>query len=255
MQNKTFSFTAILLVASISSPAFAQFTASLGVQSAELDVNTHTELNNVTADGVDALDGNATTTDIDIGGELALGYQFNFAHGRNIAFEAFGQLLASDTKVTPITGASFAALENEATASFDWIAGLRVRPGYDVTPTIRVFLDGGIAWGGFEVEYEDGFITANEFTPFGDDSDTLFGWRYGAGMEYKFTKQFLIGVDYIITEFNELDADELADAKGGLHITSPVYTTYTPTLHTLGLNFKYLFGHKEHREHYHMSDK
>lgn len=285
MQQKLLAAATTLAITSIATPVFAQFTLSAGVQGTRMDVESESQRMLVIPNNKQSTIGPDTTTlllddsenneSTNVGGELAAGYQFNFANNLNIALEIFGQL--SNTQVdTPVFANGSALLitkigipAQDATASFNWIAGLRARPGYYMTPKTRLFLDGGIVWGGFELEQAAdvvNFFNVNLPADFDrTETETLVGWRYGAGIEYKLTPSFVIGVDYIITEFEEFTSDTVEDfatfinsqlSQGGGSLTAN--SEYQSTLHTAGLNFKYLFGAskvKPPQRYYEMRDK
>ncbi len=259
MQKTLLSTTALLITAGIAVPAFAQWTISAGVQSTQLEVESRFQ------SSLDSINGNQDYSRNDqatgIGGELAVGYQYNFDTTYNVALEAFGQL--SDAQVrtqgmdVDTTNGDFQLLDPQA--SITWIAGLRLRPGFFVTPSTRVFLDGGVVVGGLEVEQNDDLVAtiASETGQTLDEEDvtTLWGWRYGAGAEHKFTENFLVGLDYTITEFDDYKSEFAQDASSTSAVPGTQSVHYTPTLHTLGLNFKYLFGASRHVQHHHYEMK
>lgn len=281
MHKRLLSTSALLLAAGFAVPAFAQVTVSLGVQSSQLFVESETTF--LASDPkvvdpsirplnlADADDNQAT----DVGGELALGYQFNVNSIFNIALEGFGQLAATtvDTPIFP-DGADVLLSEIEtglttplqsAKATFNWLAGLRVRPGLYITPKTRVFVDGGVVWGGFELEQSrDTVDFLNAVSSFDFDhkeSKTLIGWRYGVGAEYDITDNFVVGVDYTVTGFDEFNSEFVEEfgeyaTTTGLFGTVTSSASYVPTFHTLGLNFKYQFGAKrEHKQPHTYIDK
>ena len=254
-----------LLVATLAIPALARFTVSLGAQSTQMDIESEADRylsfpvedkGTVTLDLKDA----ENNQDTDWGGELAVGYQYDFNPTLNIALEAFGQLVT--TKVdAPVYSShtDFLLAEGhvpvyDATASFNWIAGLRLRPGYYVTPSTRLFIDGGIVWGDFELKQDDVVMDFWNSLPYADfdetERETLVGWRYGAGVEHEVTDDFAIGIDFIITEFETFESDSVEDVSklfsslAGPNVTTAAQSTYTPTLTMIGLNFKYLLGGK-----------
>lgn len=280
MHKRLLSTSALLLAAGFAVPAFAQVTVSLGVQSSQLFVESETAFSATDPALLDPLpplninevgDDQAT----DVGGELALGYQFNVNSIFNIALEGFGQLAAAKVNTTVLPAASDVLLSQleegiatpimSATASFNWLAGLRVRPGLYITPKTRVFVDGGVVWGGFELEQSSDtvdFLNAvSDFDFDRKESKTLIGWRYGVGAEYDITDNFVVGVDYTVTGFDEFNS-EFAEEFGDYATTTGLFgnvassASYVPTFHTLGLNFKYQFGAKrEHKQPHTYIDK
>ena len=268
MQKQLLSMSVLLIAAGLAVPAFAEFTLSVGVQSSELDVESRNKVMGPPNSGID-IDRTESNNDTSLGGEVALGYQYDFATDYDLAIELFGQFSGADTAV-PIEADSLAPMfqqfglpDEDAHASFDWMAGIRLRPGYNVTPSTRFFIDGGVLLGSFEMEYSDAMIeqVSNLLTTnfASSETETLFGWRYGVGVEYKVTHNFMLGVDYAITEFNEFTSDFVEDAAAAAlpqhqtHVDAE--SKYTPTFYTWGLNFKYAFGAKQPKRHAEMKDK
>ena len=164
MYKKLLSTSTLLIAASAATSSFAQVTLSLGVQSSELDIETQNEMF-IPVDGIN-INRTESNNNTGLGGELALGYQYDFNPTFDIAVELFGQLSGAETK-TPLTadsgGTFFSAAHvpfKDSVASFDWIAGLRLRPGYNLTHSTRLFVDGGIVLGGFEVTHNDQTVDA-----------------------------------------------------------------------------------------------
>lgn len=254
MHNKL-STSLLLVAANVAVPAFAQFTMSMGVQSNQMEVESHTHL--YIAPMPLNLDDHENNQQTNVGGELAAGYQFDYDPTYNVAIEIFGQLSNARVKVPvspngadELTIGSNAPVE-DATMSVEWIAGVRMRPGYYVTPAVRLFLDGGVVWSNFELKQTDAlqdYINGVPLLTHFDQSqtETLFGWRYGAGVEYNINEMMVLGLDYIITEFEHFDSDFVKDAvhQGSEigQISASGFAKYTPTIHSLGLNFKVLFG-------------
>lgn len=243
--------TCVLIGSSILAiPALADFTISAGIQSTTMDV--HSNMNVTEPPGMGdpdsfPINGFEDDFDTDVSGELAVGYQYDFDDTYNIALELYGQLLAPQV-VVPFYAGDNNDFSNDAVhTSFDWITGLRLRPGYYVTPSTRFFIDGGVALGNFKAEYPNELTFSDDrgitvFPTHSSETSTLWGWRYGVGIEHEIDENFLIGVDYTITQFNEMNAtvvsDTLLDPSLGFEQASMMYT---PKLSTLGLNFKYLF--------------
>jgi opacity protein-like surface antigen len=260
MKKALLSTTALLVAAGIATPSIAQWTISAGIQSAQLEVESDSEAyvtpSTPNPFATSSFDFSRNDQDTSIGGELAVGYQYNINNVYNVALEGFGQLSAAEVDVDAVS-------PYDANASVTWVAGLRLRPGYYVTPSTRLFIDGGVVLGGFELEQAENTIQGAERalkTSALDKTevDTLCGWRYGVGIEHKMTENFVMGVDYTVTEFETYTSDFLEDAVEIAHAqgkTGDAKAEYSPTLSTLGLNFKYLFGAKKQPRRYQMMDK
>ncbi len=162
-----------------------------------------------------AVAGDLTNRSNEFRNEMAVGYQYGFNDEYNVAFEVFGQKNPTETRVsnysydleesTPIDTNEIWGL-SDGRADLDWATGIRLRPGYNVTKNTRLFLDGGVVWGDFSMELTDssGAVGAAQF---GNDAaiqtDTLRGWRYGAGLEHHLESisHLSLVFDYSMTEF------------------------------------------------------
>ena len=252
-KNILLSSTALLVAAGFATPTFAQFTISAGVQSTNMNVESEMNVSFISGTIITETSASSNNQETAVSGELAGGYQFNFNPTYNVALEVFAQQLNNSVNVPIFVDESDRISGNTAKTSFDWIAGLRLRPGYNITPSTRVFVDGGVVWGGMEIDYDDdnGLGLGGQ-----EDAETLSGWRYGAGFEHAFLYNFMIGVDYTVTQFSEMHAEKAEQAfheqKNGSGSTS---FEDSATLKTLGLNFKYLFGAQKPARHYEMRDK
>ena len=87
MQKQLLSISALLITAGLTVPAFAEVTISVGVQSSELDV----ESRNIVINHDVVIDRTESNNDTSVGGEVALGYQYDFATDYDLAIELFGQ--------------------------------------------------------------------------------------------------------------------------------------------------------------------
>jgi outer membrane immunogenic protein len=81
----------------------------------------------------------------------------------------------------------------------DWLGSTRARVGFVATPDNRlmVYGTGGFAYGGASAHLNvfdqvDGF-----FWQSGSRSTTRTGWTLGAGVEYAFTNNWIIGAEYL----------------------------------------------------------
>jgi opacity protein-like surface antigen len=222
---------------------FADFSLSAGVQSSTIDVRTNMHV--VENDGFNIV-GYEDDFDTDISGELALGYQYDFDETYNLALELYGQLVSSQAISPFYAGDNNDYSNDEISTSFDWIAGLRLRPGYYITSNTRFFIDGGVALTRFKAEYPSSLTSSDHrdvtiYPTASSESSTLWGWRYGLGIEHEIDDNFIIGVDYAITQFDEMNASVVGNTLETDPNIATASMAYTPKLSTLGLNFKYMF--------------
>ncbi len=233
MRLSTLKCAAFFSMSTLITPVFAELTASLGIQSAELQVTSKTNWPNFSPDF--SFEEAQSDESFGVSGEAAIGYRYRINDHYDFDTELFGQVNDAQTHVPVIAGDNNLTFAN-ATATFDWIWGLRVRPGYQITEDTRFFIDGGLVWGMFDVDYHK--HDPNIIIVDSDDAHkAIYGWRYGVGVEHAFNDFFAVSVDYALTEFDEVNTyleNESEESNGK--------TTYTPTFYTIGLNFKVFFG-------------
>ncbi len=191
------------------------------------------------------LAGDLTHNSNEFRNEFAVGYQFGFNDSYNLGLELFSQKNPGELRVnnyalnseeaTPADIQEIWGL-NDGRADLDWAGGVRLRPGYNVTGTTRLFLDGGIVWGDFSMELTD--ATGATALPFGDENmptDTLRGLRYGAGIEHhvRSNSNLSLVLDYSMTEFESMNANNLTP-QNNLDETNP----YAPAYQQIMLSVK-----------------
>lgn len=280
MKKILLSAAALLVAMGFTTSTLANFSLSVGIESVQMDIESHADRSIAVSgndNGLFLFNDSEDNQSTGVGGEVALGYEYDITSEVNIGLEIFGQIDNTDVATpvyanyTDVFTTDIDAPVYDAIASFEWFAGARLRPGYYVTPTTRFFIDGGVVWGGFKLEQST--IVADYWNAvLGTDFDrsekeTLVGWRYGAGVEHEITDNFAIGLDFIVTEFEKFESDTIEDVAAlftnpgnGDTTTIHAESSYRPTLTTIGLNFKYIFGAKEiarqaPRQYYPMTDK
>lgn len=182
-----------------------------------------------------------TFGDSGYGGEAMLGYFMRFGEededeydwqvALEIAFDAAGNSMEY-TYAGPLF---VPQLDSETHLEYSY--GVRLLPGYFVSPRTLLFVDLGLTWGHFETTFLETF--GPDFGTYNESTDNLFGFRYGLGMEHFFTDEFSLGLEYAITSYENY------------HVTStgfeenvgivPVDNKYQPTVSTGSLEFKYYF--------------
>jgi outer membrane immunogenic protein len=80
-----------------------------------------------------------------------------------------------------------------------WLASVRGRVGYLVTPAVLVYASGGVAFGGFKYSASatgpGGYNTTVSFT------NTQTGFAVGGGAEWMITKNWLVRAEYLFYSF------------------------------------------------------
>jgi outer membrane immunogenic protein len=88
----------------------------------------------------------------------------------------------------------------------NWVGTVRPRVGFAANNWL-IYGTGGVAFGGFKHAYSE--TRPGVVARAAADSDTKAGWTAGAGVEYAFTQQWSLGVEYLYMDFG---TDTLAQA-------------------------------------------
>jgi outer membrane immunogenic protein len=88
----------------------------------------------------------------------------------------------------------FAAFSTEQ----NWVGTARGRVGFAVNNWL-IYGTGGVAFGGFKHAYTE--TRPGVATRTAADSDSKAGWTAGGGVEYAFTNQWSLGVEYLYMDF------------------------------------------------------
>ncbi|SFP55631.1 outer membrane immunogenic protein [Mesorhizobium sp. NFR06] len=105
----------------------------------------------------------------------------------------------------------------------DWFGTLRARIGFTPVDRFMVYGTGGLAYGHFETEINNGAISG---------SKTKAGWTVGAGAEYAINTNWTIKSEYLYTDLGKADVIDLGP---------PNTLTDKIAFHTVrvGLNYKF----------------
>jgi outer membrane immunogenic protein len=143
------------------------------------------------------------------GGQIGYNYQFSPAflvgieadiqglgvHGHG-HFVGFGQDTFPDDQVTSIVSSE---------KSVNWLGTVRGRLGWLATPTLLIYGDGGLAYGGVKASTAITSIWTNPVETFGEQwvpgfgsiSKTQVGWTAGGGVEWMFMPNWSLKAEYL----------------------------------------------------------
>lgn len=92
----------------------------------------------------------------------------------------------------------------------EFTVAARAKLGYAVSPDFMAYATGGVVFG----EIDHSFNTGNGVNTFAlNDDDDNVGYQVGAGMEYRFTDNISLSVEYLYTDFG--DDDTTVRVAGG----------------------------------------
>lgn len=141
-------------------------------------------------------------------GGVHLGYNWQFAPSWVVGIEGDWQFTGIDaSEQDPIRNAAGAIFNaNQFTTlsrDVDWLASARARLGF-AWDRVLVYATGGIAWGKFDYfGYTESVPPAAVWTTSIDSVKT--GCVLGGGLEWAFTKNWLLRVEYLFYRFPGVD--------------------------------------------------
>jgi outer membrane immunogenic protein len=101
----------------------------------------------------------------------------------------------------------------------DWLATIRGRAGFTVTPNFLLYATGGLAFGHVQTAGAVAFtVTADTYA--GASDDTRFGWTVGAGGEWMITPKWSIKAEYLYVDLGK-QGDNLACTAPGICTAPP----------------------------------
>lgn len=169
------------------------------------------------------------------GGQVGFNYQMgSLVMGLEADFDA---TTASDTQniVLPTLVGPVAAT---AQTKLDWLATVRARFGYTISPRLLAYLTGGLAIGGGSTSASAVFLPAPIFNWAGTTSSTSVGWTIGAGAEYALTSNFSVKAEYL---YYDLGKSQLTLASVFPVVSAATYDVKRDG-HVFRVGLNYRFG-------------
>jgi len=170
----------------------------------------------------------ATPSGIVVGGQLGCDYQFPFGWVIGVEGAVSGSTMKGNrTLPLPLGNPG----ENELVAATnDFIPSVTGRVGYGID-RVLLYGKGGVAWAGDKYRVTGNF----QGTPFGFEGlDNRIGWTAGAGIEWAFSRQWSVSVEYDYYNFGHkyvLMSDSINVLSGYVGATQSVQIVKA------GLNF------------------
>ncbi len=145
------------------------------------------------------------------GGQVGYNYQFNNSFVAGIEADIQGVAGSNNrdsvftTVPIPIVPGNFADTTLSVDKRLDYLGTVRGRLGFLITPTLMIFGDGGLAYGGvnadtFITQALVGPATATVNAPYfsnGSINNTRAGWTAGGGLEWLFLPNWSLKVEYL----------------------------------------------------------
>ncbi len=155
------------------------------------------------------------------GGQVGCDYQFDpFVVG----IQGMGDWTSMSGTGDPYT------LGKTLKASVPWLATLTARAGYAVQPNVLVYVKGGAAWARTDFDFKNGGVTN------GNANVTRTGWTVGGGLEWMFTSNWSVFVEYNHLDFG--DRLEQFSNIGGIVALNMNYKQ-TVDMGQIGVNYRF----------------
>jgi len=206
------------------------------------------------------------------GGQIGYNYQFynNFVAGIEADIQGVAGAHATSNRFGSVDALSsvgfpgnFATVDTTVHQALDYLGTVRGRLGWAITPTLLIYGDGGLAYGG--VSSETGIFGQNigvnlglccgnpSFFSNGGISTTRVGWTAGGGVEWMFLPNWSAKVEYLYYNLGSASysagfATALA-AGGVIPVGTPIYglasqssTHFNGNIVRAGINYHFNWG-------------
>jgi outer membrane immunogenic protein len=145
--------------------------------------------------------GRNTGSSGEVGGQVGYNRQFNKLV---VGIETDAQW--TDVKSTASvllanTGTGFVPYNGTASSKLEWFGTTRGRLGFLASPNLLLYGTGGVAYGSVAHSWTANFPATGQLVS-GFNTDTRVGWAAGAGVEWKTTRNWIIGVEYMHIELD-----------------------------------------------------
>jgi outer membrane immunogenic protein len=209
------------------------------------------------------------------GGQVGYNYQLPnswfangwFANNLVVGIEADFQGIAGNNPSRSFSGSGvpvgFPAERIDSTVistkKLDYLGTVRGRVGFLLMPTLLVYGDGGLAYGGVETRtsiFQANLPFAPQFASFGSLSNTRVGWTAGGGVEWMFLPNWSAKVEYLYYDlgrltdglsplaFSHIDRSLTALSGGPLQFSSAPFssTRFNGNVVRAGINYHFNWG-------------
>lgn len=142
-----------------------------------------------------------TNTSAEVGGQLGYNWQMkSFVLGVETDFQ-WTDVKSSSAVSLANTGTGFVPFTGTASSKLEWFGTTRGRLGFLATPNLLLYGSGGVAYGSVANSWTAAFAATNQ-NVVGSGSDTRVGWVAGAGAEWKWTRNWIVGLEYLHMELD-----------------------------------------------------
>jgi len=143
------------------------------------------------------------------------------------------------TAVAPGTGVA-AAL----TDKLEWFGTFRGRGGVLVTPSVLLYVTGGLAYGSVQTDVGLSGFTANgtPVTIVGSRSSDKLGWTVGGGIEAMFAGNWSAKLEYLYMDLGSISNSVVLPTAAGFPLGANVTSRVTDSIIRAGINYHFSAG-------------
>jgi outer membrane immunogenic protein len=191
---------------------------------------------------------------------------FDYGRGTGVSGEFGGQLgynwqigtvvygIETDLQWTDVKSSASVALANTTTgfvpfagtesARLDWFGTTRGRVGFLVQPNVLLYGTGGVAYGSVSNSWNATFAPPANQVVNGSSRDTRIGWVAGAGVDWKVTRNWIVGLEYLHTELESNSFGATGFGSAGCSATNCNFNINAGSFKTdtVRARFSYQFG-------------
>jgi outer membrane immunogenic protein len=155
--------------------------------------------------------GRGTGTSGEVGGQIG----YNWQRGAAVfGFESdiqWTDVKSNASVAFPNTGTGFVPYTGTQSSKLEWFGTTRGRLGFLAAPNVLLYGTAGVAYGEVQRSWT-GTFAATAQNIVGSNTDTRVGWVAGAGVEWKWQRNWIFGVEYL---HMELDSNSFGATGAG----------------------------------------
>ena len=163
---------------------------------------------------------------------------------------------ASNATVALADGSGTVSSNLSATKAIDYLGTVRGRLGWLATPGLLVYGTGGLAYGGVRTStnatsnlvtgFNCALVVCNNLSTGSSLSQTSAGWTAGGGLEWMWTRQWSVKVEYLYYDLGRAtSSSQVADPLNGFAVPNyfvnnvQTSTRFNGNIARVGLNYQF----------------
>jgi outer membrane immunogenic protein len=182
------------------------------------------------------------------GGQLGYNWQTaNWVFGIETDAQWTGQK-GSTTVLCPVAGCFAPGVAAGTAASLsdelEWFGTFRGRGGMLVTPSVLLYVTGGLAYGSLQTEVALTRFTATGIpvTAVGSRSSDKFGWTIGGGIESMFAANWSAKIEYLYMDLGSVSNSVVLPTASGIPLGANVTSRVTDSIIRGGISYHFSAG-------------